>query len=72
MVALRNKEIEMVKILLKTPGVDLSDVTRKSEGQAILKEMLQKADEDYRKLHRIVPMCPVRNSRFIISFLGRV
>ena len=59
MIALKNKEKEMVKILLKTPGVDLSDVTRLSEGQAILKEMLQEADMENRKLPSKVPNCPV-------------
>ena len=45
MIALRNKEVEMVKILLKTPGVDLGD---------IIKEMVQRAD-----LLSKVPECPV-------------
>ena len=49
MLALKNKEREMVKILLNTPGVDFGDVTRTSEGQAILREMFSK-----------VPECPVR------------
>ena len=72
MVALKNKETEMVKILLKTSGVDLSDVTKLSEGQALLKEMLQKADEDNRKLHSIVPECPVSHSEFIYINLIRI
>ena len=59
MVALKNQEKEMVKILLKTPGVDLSDVTKSKEGQAILTEMLQEADKKNRKLPSKVPDCPV-------------
>ena len=59
MVALKNQEKEMVKILLKTPGVDLSDVTKSTEGQAILTEMLQEADKENRKLPSKVPDCPV-------------
>jgi len=45
MIALRNKEMEMVRILIKTPGVHLGDVLQLREGNAVLKELLQRADE---------------------------
>ena len=39
MIALRNKEVEMVRILLKTPGVDLGDITNTKAGIDLMKEM---------------------------------
>ena len=60
MIALENQEMEMVKILLRTPGVHLGDFIKRKEGNDLLKEMLQKADETNRGLARKVPECPVR------------
>ena len=57
----------MVKILVKTPGVDVKDIAKMREGNAILKEMLQKAEEENRQLPSKVPDCPVRNHYIIIS-----
>ena len=59
MVALKNKEIEMVKILVRTPGVHLGDITKVKEGNDLLKEILQKAAEESRSLTSKVPECPV-------------
>ena len=59
MIALKNKEMEMVKILLKTPGVDIRDIAKMREGNALLKEMLQKTEEENRRLPSKVPECPV-------------
>ena len=39
MIAMKNKEMEMVKILLKTPGVDLGDITNTKAGIDLMKEM---------------------------------
>ena len=61
MLALKYKEMEMVKILLKTPGVDVRDIAKMREGDAILKEMLQKTEEENRQLPSKVPDCPVSN-----------
>ena len=60
MVALKNGETEMVKILLRTPGVSLGDVTKIKEGESLLKEILQAADEQNRSLASKIPECPVR------------
>ena len=60
MIALRNKEVEMVKILLKTPGVDLGDITNTKAGIYLIKEM-ERAD-----LLSKVPECPV----CLIQFRG--
>ena len=59
MIALRNKEMEMVRILLKTPGVDLGDITKTQEGNDLIKGMIQKADDQTRNLLSKVPECPV-------------
>ena len=59
MVALKNKEMEMFKILLRTPGVDLTGIAHMRKGNEILKEMLQKAEEENRRLPSKVPECPV-------------
>ena len=59
MVALKNKEIEMVKILVRTPGVHLGDIIKVKEGNDLLKEILQKAAEESRSLTSKVPECPV-------------
>ena len=69
MVALKNKEMEMVKILMKTPGVDLKDIAKMREGNALLKEMLQKNEEENRQLPSLVPDCPVRISTSLINYL---
>ena len=59
MVALKNKEKEMVKILLRTPGVFLGDFTKTKEGENLLKEILQEAEDQRRGLTSKVPDCPV-------------
>jgi len=67
MIAMKNKEMEMVKILLKTPGVNLKDLTKIVEGsliQDLLKEMLHQADESARSFASNVPECPVCLSQF--------
>ena len=46
MVALKNKEKEMVKILLRNPRVDRGDIMKTNEGNEILTEMLQGTDEE--------------------------
>ena len=63
-----DKEMEMVRILLKTPGVDVSDIAKTKEGSAILKEMLQKDEEENRRLPSKVPECPVSTFCFLISW----
>ena len=65
MVALRNKEIEMVKILLRTPGVELGDVAKMKDGYILLKEILQEAEEKERSLasFRSLAECPVSLNR---------
>ena len=68
MVALRKKEMEMVKILLKTPGVSLADVTKSKEGENLLKEVLQEAEEQRRNLTGTVPECPVKLPAIDVSF----
>ena len=68
MVALRKKEMEMVKILLKTPGVSLADVTKSKEGENLLKEVLQEAEEQRRNLSSTVPECPVKLPAIDVSF----
>ena len=68
MVALRNKETEMVKILLKTPGVSLADVTKSKEGEDLLKEVLQEAEEQRRNLTGTVPECPVKRPAIDVSY----
>ena len=60
MVALKNKETEMVKILLRTPGVFLGDVAKTKEGDVLLKEILQEAEDQKKSLPSSVPECPVR------------
>ena len=59
MVALKNEETEMLKILIKTPGVDLGDIIKVKEGNDLLKEMLKEADETKQRLLSSVPECPV-------------
>ena len=68
MVALRNKETEMVKILLKTPGVSLADVTKSKEGENLLKEVFQEAEELRSNLSSTVPECPVKLPAIDVSF----
>jgi len=64
MIALRNEETEMLKILIKTPGVDLGDIIKVKEGNDLLKEMLKEADETKQRLLSSVPECPVCLSQF--------
>ena len=59
MVALKNKEKDMVKILLKNPNVYRGDIMKTQEGNDILTEMLQEADQENGKLPSKVPDCPV-------------
>ena len=66
MVALKNKEKEMVKILLKNPRVDRGDLMKTKEGNDILTEMIQEADQENRKLPSKVPDCPVSIYCFVI------
>ena len=68
MVALRFKEMEMVKILLKTPGVSLADVTKSKEGENLLKEVFQEAEELRRNLSSTVPECLVKLPAIDVSF----
>ena len=58
MLALKNKEREMVKILLKNPRVDRGEILKTKEGMEILTEMLQETDEE--NIASKVPECPVR------------
>jgi len=64
MVALKGKRIEVVKILLRTPGVSLDDVTETKEGKNLLKEVLQEAEELRRNLAGTVPECPICLNQF--------
>ena len=45
----------MMKILLRTPGVSLVDITKTKEGENLLKEILQEA-EDQRKIRTNSPL----------------
>ena len=68
MVALKDKKMEMVKILLKTPGVSLADVTKSKEGENLLKEVFQEAEELRRNLSSTVPECLVKLPAIDVSF----
>ena len=81
MVALKNKETEMVKILLRTPGVSRDDVTQSKEGKNLLREVFQEAEEQRRMLKEVlqgaeekrrnlagtVPECPVKLCQHLTS-----
>lgn len=64
MIALKNKEKEMVKILLKNPRVDRGEIMKTEEGNDILTEMIQEADQENRKLPSKIPDCPVCLTQF--------
>ena len=49
MLALKNKEREMVKILLKNPRVDRGEILKTKEGMEILTEMLQETTKEHRQ-----------------------
>ena len=68
MIALKNEDKEILKILFKTPGVDLGDIIKTDRGNDLLKEMLREADETKKRelvkeirerLASTLPECPV-------------
>ena len=66
MYAFKHQNMEIVKVLMRTPGVDLSEIRRQdfTMFQAFLFDTIQKNNNKLSDLRRKVPECPLNLKYF--------